>query len=112
VGRGWVLCLPANPAFIYHDLARADSLQRIGVSTCSRALTWVLGLRLAQPIHFQIPLGVAVGQLPWFAGARIRATSQHSADNCATSITCMFSGLQCMDCWACGWLRKAAVALF
>lgn len=74
---GYYVYLPS--AFIYHDLARADSLQRIAeVSAPGR--TRVLGLRPLPNRKFisKYPLGVAVGQLPWFAGAhafaRLRGT--------------------------------------
>ena len=65
---GYYVYLPS--AFIYHDLARADSLQRIA-EVSAPGHNRMLGLRPLPHRKFisKYPLGVAVGELPWFFGA-------------------------------------------
>jgi hypothetical protein len=69
---GYYVYLPS--AFIYHDLGRADSLQRIAEAT-KPGKTRVLGLRELPNgrVISKYPLGVALGELPWFAGAHAYA---------------------------------------
>lgn len=65
---GYYAYLPS--AFIYGDLGRADSLQRIAEATVPGKAR-VLGLRQLPEggTISKYPLGVAVGELPWFLGA-------------------------------------------
>lgn len=69
---GYYVYLPS--AFLYHDLGRADSLQRIAEATV-RSRTRVLGLQHLPngKVISKYPLGVALGELPWFAGAHTYA---------------------------------------
>ena len=69
---GYYVYLPS--AFIYHDLGRADSLQRLA-ETYAPARPRVLGLRHLPNGNTisKYPLGVALGELPWFWGAHAYA---------------------------------------
>ncbi|SFQ27358.1 glycosyltransferase family 39 protein [Hymenobacter arizonensis] len=69
---GYYVYLPS--AFIYGDLARADSLQRLAEAQVPGQRR-MLGLREATPGKFisKYPLGVALGELPWFLGAHAYA---------------------------------------
>ncbi len=69
---GYYVYLPS--AFIYHDLGRADSLYALAKATVPTK-EFVMGL---QPLPngkviSKYPLGVALGQLPWFLGAHLYA---------------------------------------
>ena len=69
---GYYAYLPS--AFIYHDLGRADSLQRVAEATVPSHVR-NLGLRHLPNgnVISKYPLGVALGNLPWFAGAHAYA---------------------------------------
>ena len=69
---GYYTYLPS--AFIYHDLGWADYLQRIAEAT-RPGKTRVLGLRELPNgrVISKYPLGIALGELPWFAGAHAYA---------------------------------------
>ncbi|MCC3154087.1 glycosyltransferase family 39 protein [Hymenobacter sp. BT770] len=69
---GYYAYLPS--AFIYHDLGRADSLQHL-VEKYGPEKTPVLGIYTlpnGRAIS-KYPLGLAVGELPWFWGAHLYA---------------------------------------
>jgi hypothetical protein len=78
---GYYSYLPA--AFIYKDLGRADSLQRLA-ETFGQPRPRELGL-ITLPngkVISKYPLGVALGELPWFWGAHAyaRLTQRYRAD--------------------------------
>lgn len=77
-GGGYYAYLPA--AFLYHDLGRADSLERLH-KAYHPGRPHNLGL-----VHLpngrvipKYPLGVALAELPWFAGAHAYARSHGDA---------------------------------
>ncbi|MCC2545887.1 glycosyltransferase family 39 protein [Hymenobacter sp. BT175] len=70
---GYYVYLPS--AFIYHDLGRADSLARLQAAVHDPSHHHNMGLlTLANGrVISKYPLGVALAQLPWFAGAHLYA---------------------------------------
>ena len=69
---GYYTYLPS--VFLYHDLGRADSLYRIAEATVPGSMGYI-GLQTLPngSIIAKYTLGVAVGELPWFAGAHLYA---------------------------------------
>ena len=69
---GYYAYLPA--AFIYHDLGRADSLAIIQKAQLAPKWRYMGLMRLANgKVIPKYTLGVALGDLPWFAGAHLYA---------------------------------------
>ena len=77
---GYYAYLPS--AFIYHDLGRADSLDRLA-QAAAPGKPRNLGLRPLPNgnVISKYPIGVAVGELPWFAGAHAYARLQADPAN-------------------------------
>ncbi|WP_157780931.1 glycosyltransferase family 39 protein [Hymenobacter sedentarius] len=71
---GYYAYLPS--AFIYHDLGRADSLQRLALAAGRPQERGLYTLPDGRVIS-KYPLGVALGELPWFAGAHAYACLSH-----------------------------------
>ena len=76
---GYYAYLPS--AFIYHDLGRADSLQHLALAAGRPEERGLYTLPNGRVIS-KYPLGVALGQLPWFTGAHTfaRLTQRYRPD--------------------------------